>query len=339
MNEIKQVSYIDKIKLKIINLFGYRQGTKFINETKPYIRKYSEIEELEIANIEEKLHKAIQTNSKNGSLVSGITEKECNALLEWVIQRDREILSQEESLIDSSLNGCCGLSQGVISTLLFNMGLQPRISNINPTITGKSLGGHAFNSVAIPVIGDDNNIVERNYLLDATYRQFFERDKYSVSGRFVKDKRFGGKVAPFAGYFLISLPKGNELAEKILKEGFVELTPENAKLYGDSFMLEKYMDELYRKKYKEGTTIPVPKKKELVTEIIGEQYIEWLTDPSRQDYRGIDFNEGELEEYYGEYMMKTPLMLKKDQRDINMAQNITKNTAKENVKEASLDEK
>lgn len=36
-----------------------------------------------------------------------------------------------------------------------------------------------------------------------------------------------------------------------------------------------------------------------------------MLDENRQDYRGIDFDEGELEKYYGE-LMKTPLMQKSE---------------------------
>ena len=171
------------------------------------------------------------------------------------------------------------------------------------------LGGHAFNSVSIPIKSKNGNLSEVNYLIDATYRQFFLRDGFSVSGRFVNDKRFGNKVAPFAGYWCINLPGGTKFAKNILRNGFVELTPENAKIYGDSFILEEQKNKEYTAKYEEGVTIPQSTTKDVNTAISGEQYISWFTDETRQDYRGIDFNDGELEEYYGD-LMKTPLMMK-----------------------------
>lgn len=257
-----------------MSLFGYKVGKEFIKDTKPFKKNYTHIEEAKIACIEEKLQKALNINRGSGKICKGITEEECLNLLEWVIQRDRQILNINSDLENGSLQGCCGLSQGIVSILLKNMGLNPRISNINPTISGEGLGGHAFNSVTIPIVDENNSVTERNYLLDATFRQFFIRDYYSVSGRFVNDKRFGGKAAPFAGYFLINLPGGDDFAEQILYNGFCELTPENAKLYGDSFVLEKEMDKIYCQKYNKGITIPVPKKKEIVTGISGKQYID-----------------------------------------------------------------
>lgn len=193
------------------------------------------------------------------------------------------------------------------------MNLNPRVSNLNPTITGMSLGGHAFNSMAIP-ISTKNGVIEKNFLIDATFRQFFLRDNFSINGRFIKDKRFGGKVSPMAGYFCINLPGGKEFANIMLKRGFTELTPENAKLYGDSFILELQENEKYRKLYAKGITVPVPKKKNLITGISGYEYIERFTDLSKQDYRGIDFEEGELEKCYGK-LMKTPLMLKETKNE------------------------
>lgn len=99
------------------------------------------------------------------------------------------------------------------------------------------------------------------------------------------------------------------LQKKFYLSGFVELTPENAKFYGDSFMLEENMDKKFQAKYQQGVTVPVPQKRDLVTGISGETYIKWMTDNDRQDYRGIDFDDGEIEEEYGE-IIKTPLMRK-----------------------------
>jgi len=200
------------------------------------------------------------------------------------------------------------------------------------------LGGHAFNSVAIPIKEDYGHIYIINYLIDATYRQFFLRNEVSVSGRFVKDKRFGNKVAPLAGYWCINLPGGKAFAQNILKNGFVELTPENAKKYGDSFILEKEKDREYQSKYEEGVTIPQSDIKNVDTKISGEQYIQWMTDDTRQDNRGIDFYDGELEGWYGK-LMETPLMLKnRYQRSSEVAPYIIKDLNRTNA-EKTVDEK
>ena len=310
-NSLKKLSKWDKIKNSLKSLFGYKEGKKFVIDTQPYIKEYNEIELANIANIEEKLKNILEKNANSKEIVDGLTIDEANKLLEWVVQADRKCLNINYDIRDNSLMGYCGLSQGIVYTILKEMGLEARVSNINPTITGENLGGHAFNSVAIPVKQQEGTYIEKNFLIDATYRQFFLRDDYSVSGRFIKDKRFGEKASPRAGYWCIKLPGGKKFAEKILSSGFVELTPENAKLYGDSFILEKNMDKKFQAKYEQGVTVPVPRKKHLITGISGETYIEYMTDKNRQDYRGIDFDDGEIEGYYGN-IIKTPLMRKKE---------------------------
>lgn len=298
---------IDKIK----ELMGYKEGKKFICDIEPYMRTYSDIELDKIANIEQKLQRVLEVNKKEGKLVEGITEKEARDLIEWVVQRDREILNRKKDIKQNSLWGDCGLSQKIVSKLLIDLKLEPRISDKNPTITGKGLGGHAFNSVSIPV--KDARGIARNvdYLIDVTYRQFFLRDEFSVSDRFVKDKRFGNKVAPLAGYWCINMPNGKAFAEQILRDGFIEMTPENAKIYGDSFILEEQKNIKYKKIYQKGITIPAKTAKNVKTHISGEQYIQWLTDKTRQDYRGINCEYGELENLCGE-LLQTPLIRKKE---------------------------
>lgn len=326
-NDLKILGFGDKMRNHIRKIFGYVDGEKFINNTRPYIKKYSILENAKIADIEEKLHNVLSENEKD-KVNNGLSEKEAIELLEWVVQRDRQLLNIENNgkIQDESLLGCCGFSQGVVYTLFEKMGLKANVSNINPTISGKGLGGHAFNTVSIPIKDKNGNCYLKTYLIDATFRQFFLRDEVSVSGRFIKDKSYGNKVAPLAGYWCMKLEGGKEFADEILKTGFVELTPKNAKIYGDSFILETNMDSMYRTKYPEGVTIPVPKMKKCKTGISGEQYIKMFLDPKRQDYRGIDFEDGELDQTYGE-QMKTPLILKEEQQ-INGAMKNNKDVEK-----------
>lgn len=335
-NWLKNITIVDRIKNQLRKLMGYKEGKRFIIETEPYIKNYSEVELDKIANIEKKLEKALKENDKAGKVIEGIREDEARLLVEWVVQRDREILNNEkEPIKDNSLLGYCGLSQGITSELFINMGLNPRISNVNPTITGDS-GRHAYGTVAIPI--REENAREIDFLVDVTYRQFFLRDEVSMSGRFVKDKRFGNKVAPEAGYWCINLPGGKEFAQEILKNGYVELTPENAKIYGDSFMLAEQKNSEHETKFKKGTTIPLSEVKRLKTGVSGEEYVKWFKDPKRQDWIGIDYDEGELEEWYGD-LMKTPLMKKTElEKDMKQLLEEHKETiSKEEKKEGSIE--
>ena len=305
----RKESFVDIIKYKLKKLFGYKEGRTFIIDTEPYIKKYSEIELSEIANIEKELKKVLERNFEADGTIAGIDKDKALKLLEWVVQRDREILNikSEEGIKNDSLLGCCGLSQGIVTELLTHMGLVPNILNVNPTIA-KDVGRHAFNSVAIP-IKENGDVHDVDFIIDATYRQFCLRDKYSPSGRFIKDKKFGDKVSPFAGYWCLKLPGGKEFLDKIIRNGYFELTTENAKLYGDSFTLEKIKDDEFSKKYEQGTTIPVSATKNVDTGISGEKYISQITENNKQEES--EFDEGELKGYYGD-LMKTPLMKKEE---------------------------
>ena len=135
---LKKITFIDVIKKKLKMLFGYREGKRFIDDTKPFIKSYSDIELSIIANIEKRLKYILDKNSEAEKLVDGLEKEDAEKLLEWIVQRDRTILDKESAsgIVNNDLLGYCGLSQGIVSTLLANMGLNPRNSNINPTITG-----------------------------------------------------------------------------------------------------------------------------------------------------------------------------------------------------------
>ena len=295
----KKVTILYKMKEIFNRITGYKEGKRFIIDTEPKLRKYTEIELMRLASIEEKLKKALNQNQTEQSLVSGIEEKEAEMLLQWVVQNAREglVSGNDVSVInDMSLSGYCGLGQGITGFTLINMGLLPNVSNAGDVFEGG--GRHAFLSVGIPIKKANGEVQEKLYLVDTTYRQFFVRDEYTIMGKeFIKDKRFGNKVAPLEGYWVMQMPNGVEFAKKILADGYIELTEQNAKMYGDSFTLAGKDRQDYTK---------VPKKKELITGIDGKTYIERMVDPLFQeelDYEVEEFKQGQIN-------IDTPLMKK-----------------------------
>lgn len=312
INLPKKITIYDKLKQKIIDVLGYKEGKKFIIDTKPNMEEYSELRLMKLANIEEKLKKAVEENKEGKQ--EGILEQEAEEILKWTVQNARNELSKERNLQDESLLGCCGFGQAVTTQTLRNMGLNPNVCNANPTIE-KSTGRHAFVTVNIP-IKTVEKIEEKMYLVDTTFRQFFLRDEVTnSSGKFIKDKEFGNKVAPIAGYWLLKMQGGKEFAEELLSKGYIELTEENAKLYGDSFVLEE-------KKRKNPTRIP--KKKEIITGIEGKEYINNINNPDLQEE--IDYSIKEFDRFG--INIKTPLMQK---------QELLKNNYKENIKENEIE--
>ena len=104
--------------------------------------------------------------------------------------------------------------------------------------------------------------------------------------------------------------------------------------------MEIQKDKEYRAKYKEGVTIPRSTTKDVNTAISGEQYISWFMDETRQDYRGIDYDDGELEGYYGD-LMKTPLMIKEElqQKSNNVTQQFVEKEIDKRSNEVYIEDK
>lgn len=314
VNLPKKITLYDKLKQKIRNILEYKEGKRFIIDTKPNMEEYSELRLMKLANTEEKLKKVLEGNKENKN--QGITEQEAEEILKWTVQNARNELAKDRNLQEESLLGCCGFGQAITAQTLRNMGLNPNVCNVNPTI-GEDTGRHAFITVNIP-IKTSEKVEDKMYLVDTTFRQFFLREEITNSrGEFIKDKEFGNKVAPMAGYWLLKLQGGRELAEEILSKGYIELTGERAKLYGDSFILEE-------KERKNPTR--VPNKKELITGIEGKQYIDNINNPKL--HGEIDYDMKDFEEFG--INIKTPLMQKQEMIEKSYKENMTENKKEKN---------
>lgn len=296
-----KIKIIDKIKNTFRKIMGYQEGKRFMIDIKPTLKQYTDIKLMKIANIEEKLKEVLEENIKNKSLIDGIKENEAEILLEWTVQNAREGLEKaaNEKIKDMDFLGYCGVGQGITGFTLQNMGLNPNIINVNPTF-GKNVGRHAFVTVRIPIKNEEGNINNKLYLVDTTYKQFFLRDEVTISnGTYIKDKKFGGKVAPMAGYWVLRMKKGTKFAQELLEKGFIEFTEENAKIYGDGFVLEEKERRDYTK---------VPTKKEMNTSIEGKVYLSAVEVIKNQEE--IDFEREEFE-YLG-INIKTPMAKKQE---------------------------
>ena len=73
---------------------------------------------------------------------------------------------------------------------------------------------------------ENDEIKEEHFLIDATYRQFFTKEKCS-KGMYYMDK------TPDPGYFV----KNKVFAKELIKNGFIKLNEEVAKEYGEPFYL------------------------------------------------------------------------------------------------------
>lgn len=247
------------------------------------IKKFSYTELTEIANIEQKLREILEKENIDINY-NGLTEHEVQLLLEWVINQARKILAKSfgvTNIDDLDLQGLCKLSQTVIHKILINMGLNSKcltLSNILDNYDGED---HKINILDFPMLDG----ISKTYLLDVTYKQFLAED---YTPQVIK-------------YWNNDLGK-KKILTALLKNGFLELTVENAKLYADSFWFTSQMTRQHSKK--------------LINKQPKGKYILDFINPSKQDT--IPYYDDEyLEYYYGiaQDDLKTPLMIMFERRD------------------------
>jgi hypothetical protein len=124
------------------------------------------------------------------------------------------------SLNNASLTMECGFGQGVTTIPLEKMGLEVDVLNTerlkNPD--AKS-GEHAFIVAHVPIT-QDGNITEKEFLIDVTYRQFFDKEDIfapaHVADQFTTDSQ-------------------QKFANTLMHEGWIELTEEHAQIYAQGF--------------------------------------------------------------------------------------------------------
>lgn len=160
------------------------------------------------------------SNLKDGSA----TIDDAEALLKWNVQNTREGLTKLGlNIKKDSLDGYCELSQLLSIYPLEELGLE--VTKNTARYCFDYPYNHAFGTVKIPVI-ENGNKIDKYFLIDVTYRQFFVREKCSKIQYYLDDM-----IAPSVGFFV----KDKQFAKTLIRDGFIELTPSIAKEYGEPF--------------------------------------------------------------------------------------------------------
>lgn len=197
---------------------------------------------------------------------SGISQDEADIILKSTIQNARYTMSlEEDDFFLASLTGLCGYSQALTAILLQASGLKVTINNARDL--PDSISSHAFITCTIP-IKDNDKVVEKQYLLDATYRQFFQSIRCNEGRLYSIDNNTKSNID--AGYYVCKSDEGCKFAKELLTKGYIELTEENAYYYGNGFSQESIylgMDEEEIKR---------------ITSHTGYEYIESINDKSKQ---------------------------------------------------------
>ena len=160
--------------------------------------------------------------NKNG-IQAGITLEEANLILDYVVYEVRNIFSSLGiNLKSNSLNGYCELGQGLSIRFLESLGLKVTKNTACNSFDYEL--NHCFGTVMIPV-EIDGKVENKIFLIDTTYRQFFTSTRCN-EGMYYKNNE-----KPDPGYFV----KDEEVAKKIMRDGYILLDEYTAKCYGEGF--------------------------------------------------------------------------------------------------------
>ena len=171
----------------------------------------------------ELLDKSIQKIKNN----EAIKENEAINILNWTIENTKDNLSTilkylGKNVESDSLASFCEVAQATTLIPLEKIGI--KITKNNATASFNYPYNHAFGTASFNII-ENNKIIKKIYLIDATYRQFFTTTKCNEGMYYKKDS-----IAPDPGYFA-----NEEFAKILLMDGYIELNQETARLYGEPF--------------------------------------------------------------------------------------------------------
>lgn len=202
---------------------------KFIFEAEPY---NEDIDIRDIAAIED-------FYEHNGFLLEN-----CIAdLLNWLIYRARiNICTDVESPLYSSFVGRCSKAQVFFDNILNKMHFENISFNIGDVIGTNRI--HSVSCVQIPII-KNNEIVNKLFLLDPTFRQFclVEENRFE---RYYEEPRWAIMMStPHPGYFFNLTEQGKQFATDLIHFGYFEITEETLKIYFDAFVLFATAKEEY----------------------------------------------------------------------------------------------
>lgn len=168
-------------------------------------------------------------NDENYDISMPVEEK-----IDGVVQKERRLLAERFDIRQDSLAGECEDSTARVVMDCISKGFEHVKWFVPGKYTHYGVDGH--NATLVFENGE-------GYLIDCTIRQFFQK-AYS-------DKH--------CGHYMLQTEQGKKVAESLLTLGYVKATPENIKIYLDSFEMAR------RKSSKE-------------TEISAEEYMRRLTE-------------------------------------------------------------
>ena len=236
-------NYNENTKNKLEKLYNELHSVNHVIEK---ITGYSQYEFL--FNLQQTIPIFFTTNAKpikhelNDSVFSNIinpkpfyTEEEAICLIKWTVNNTNNNLlinSKKENYNSDDLMGTCCFSQFSSLYPLQKLGLKITINNVSSFCPKHS---HAFGTVTIPII-INNQIIEKQYLIDCTYNQFLHLDR-CVQNMYL-DYNY-----PDPGYFIKQNKNISKTIDELVTNGYIELSKDNAQNYAYGFYLSSVRKE------------------------------------------------------------------------------------------------
>ena len=195
----------------------------------------------------QRIESAIIANHEAGSLISGVSKQDAETVVRWAVANSfsnitEDLQDSDETVESTNLRWRCGIAASSVHFALQDLGLP--VFLLNTGDMNSAMGRHAFAAVEIPIKDSTGQLANAPFLIDTSYLQFTsntDNPAYNYSD--------------FSGPHLAQSAEGYVLGESLLRDGFIELTPQNAKLYLDSFnrnnavfdSIDDYVDSCFDK--------------------------------------------------------------------------------------------
>lgn len=160
---------------------------------------------------------------------TSLSKEETFYFLSYISYKVRMMLShyKNKKFEDNDFSGDCTNAQSILKYYFDSLGIESI-----PVQTNKIFFNtiqHSFIIVKLLVEGE-----LKEYIVDPTYNQFFNREKCTDANYVVRD----GYIAktPDPGYFILKESNDRQnTIKKLLTYGFMEMNKENTEVYGNSF--------------------------------------------------------------------------------------------------------
>lgn len=194
----------------------------------------------------------------------GIFQQQAFQFLDWLTYNARVAVTSNMpgTFKASPFIGACAPTQSINTIILQKMGLEVNSFNMEDCVGDLPMSkedrrriqngwrstkiAHSVVLVKLPIY-EEGKLQIKRYLLDPSFRQFCIKNNCHESLYWNKKRLQCGYVAPHPGYFLSApylkeqgksqkeIEQAKIIAESLISAGYIELTEENAKIYGDAF--------------------------------------------------------------------------------------------------------